>query len=65
MYLYRLGGKRLAMVVPPEPDDVNWENVNIRGKDWYVRSVHAPNICLASLAILRAISTLILLAIEI
>lgn len=40
-FVYRLGGKRLAMVVPPEPDDVNWENVNIRGKDWYVRSVHA------------------------
>ena len=33
----RLNGRRLTMSVPPEPDDVNWENVNIRGHAWYER----------------------------
>ena len=37
----RLNGRRLTMSVPPEPDDVNWENVNIRGQAWYERSVKA------------------------
>ena len=41
MYLYRLGGKRLAMVVPPEPDDVNWENITVRGVRWFMLTLNA------------------------
>lgn len=37
----RLGGKRLRLSLAPEPDDINWENITVRGVRWFMLTLNA------------------------